>query len=293
MNQTAVAIVGASGYGARELFRLLARHPGVKLAAAVSREADRPTVAELHRSLLGIVDLRCEPFDAANLAERIKCAFLSLPHGAAASAAAPLLERGVRVIDLSADYRLKDAAIHAQWYGESHHDAANLDHAVYGLSELFPDEIAKAKLVANPGCYPTSAILGLAPLLAGNFIEPTGIIIDSKSGVSGAGRTPKLTYHFPECNESLSAYNVGSHRHTPEIEQALTEVAGQPVAVIFTPHLVPMDRGILSTIYAQPLQKVEASTLLEIYRDFYAQPFVQVVGTCRAPKTSPAPTAAT
>jgi N-acetyl-gamma-glutamyl-phosphate reductase len=189
----------------------------------------------------------------------------------------PLLERGVRVVDLSADYRLRDAAVYQEWYKEKHHDAANLAHAVYGLPEVYGDRINTAKLVANPGCYPQTAILGLAPLLANAFIELTGIVIDSKSGVSGAGRQPKLSTLFPECNESVSAYSVGSHRHTPEIEQALADVAGRPVSVIFTPHLMPMDRGIFSTIYATPTRPVTEPELTELFRSYYAgRPFVRV-----------------
>ena len=189
----------------------------------------------------------------------------------------PLLDRGIRVIDLSADYRLRDSRVYQEWYKESHHDAANLAHAVYGLPEIYGDRIDSAKLVANPGCYPQTAILGLAPLVANGLIELTGIVVDSKSGVSGAGRTPKLTYHYPECNENFAAYAVGTHRHTPEIEQALSDVAGKPVSVIFTPHLVPMDRGIFSTIYATPTQPVIESGLTDLYRSYYAgKPFVRV-----------------
>src|SRR5215213_2286841 len=186
-----VGVVGASGYAARELFRLLARHPDVSLEAACSREAERPLVGDLHPTLRKVVPLRCEPFDAAALASRIECAFLALPHGAAASAAAPLLANGVRVIDLSADYRLRDPNVYAQWYGASHQDVCNLQHAVYGQPEFYADEISAARLVANPGCYPSSAQLGLAPLVAGGLIELGGIVIDSKSGVTGAGRSPK------------------------------------------------------------------------------------------------------
>jgi N-acetyl-gamma-glutamyl-phosphate reductase len=196
-----------------------------------------------------------------------------------------LLQRDVRVIDLSADYRLRDPNVYARWYGESHGDLANLGRAVYGLPELYGDEIREARLVANPGCYPQTAILGLAPLVAGGLIELSGIIIDSKSGVSGAGRTPKLTTHFPECNESVSAYNVGSHRHTPEIEQALRDVAGAAVEVIFTPHLIPMDRGIFSTMYAVPRRAVSEAELMELYRAYYARaPFVRVVSHLPATK---------
>jgi N-acetyl-gamma-glutamyl-phosphate reductase len=188
-----------------------------------------------------------------------------------------VLQRGLRVIDLSADYRLADPNVYAQWYGHSHEDLANLTQAVYGLPELYGDEIASAQLVANPGCYPQTAILGLTPLVAGRHVELKDLIVDSKSGVSGAGRTPKLNFHFPECNESVSAYSVGTHRHTPEIEQALTAVAGEPVQVIFTPHLIPMDRGIFTTIYATPRRPFSEEQLLELYRDYYAKaPFVRV-----------------
>src|SRR5829696_904227 len=186
-----VAVVGASGYAARELFRLLARHPEARIEAACSRELERPEVGDLHPTLRTVVPLKCEPFDAESLAKRIDCAFLALPHGASASAAAPLLDKGVRVIDLSADYRLRDPNVYAQWYGASHEDVAYLAQAVYGLPELYGDEIATAQLVANPGCYPQTAILGLAPLVAGRHVELRSIIVDSKSGVSGAGRTPK------------------------------------------------------------------------------------------------------
>jgi N-acetyl-gamma-glutamyl-phosphate reductase len=189
----------------------------------------------------------------------------------------PLLERGIRVIDLSADYRLRDVKLYEHWYKESHHDAKNLAHAVYGLPEVYGDAINDAKLIANPGCYPQTAILGLAPLVANKLIELSGIVIDSKSGVSGAGRTPKLTTLFPECNESVTAYAVGSHRHTPEIEQVLGDIAGAPVSVVFTPHLMPMDRGILSTIYATPTRPVSEAELVELYRGHFAgQPFVRI-----------------
>jgi N-acetyl-gamma-glutamyl-phosphate reductase len=173
------------------------------------------------------------------------------------------------VIDLSADYRLRDPNEYAEWYGESHDDLANLAQAVYGLPEIYGEDIKTAQLVANPGCYPQTAILGLAPLVAGHHIELKPIIVNSVSGVSGAGRTPKLTTHFPECNENFSAYNVGKHRHTPEMEQALTDVAGEPVQVIFTPHLAPMDRGIFSTIYAVPRRSFTEAQLFDQYCGYY------------------------
>lgn len=273
-----VAVVGASGYAARELFRLLARHPQAEIVAACSRESERPEVGDLHPTLRTVVPLKCEPFEADSLAKRIDCAFLALPHGAAAAAAAPLLDKGVRVVDLSADYRLRDPNVYAQWYGASHEDVGNLRHAVYGQPEFFADAIAKAKLVANPGCYPSSAQLGLAPLVSAGLVELDGIIIDSKSGVSGAGRSPKPNLHYPECNEAISAYSIGTHRHSPEIEQILTDLAGRAVTVAFTPHLTPMDRGILSTIYARPKRPANQKSLVETYRDYYAdKPFVRIV----------------
>jgi N-acetyl-gamma-glutamyl-phosphate reductase len=282
------AILGGSGYTALELIKLLLRHPAVEIVAVTSRQEGTPFVSELHPSLFGRIDLRCEPFDPDRLnAAGVKCAFGCLPHGVSMETIPPLLERGIRVIDLSADYRLRDPNVYAQWYGESHADTRNLAHAVYGLPEVYGDDLAGAKLVANPGCYPQTAILGLAPLVAGRYIDLQSIIVDSKSGVSGAGRTPKLTSHFPECNESVSAYGVGNHRHTPEIEQALSDIAGEPVRVIFTPHLIPMDRGILSTIYAIPLRSFSEIQLLGLYRDYFVRaPFVRVVPHLPATKDS-------
>jgi N-acetyl-gamma-glutamyl-phosphate reductase len=276
-----VAILGGSGYTALELMKILLRHPAVEITAVASRQEGKdgpPLVAELHPVLATRIDLRCETYDADCLvAKGVQCAFGCLPHGASMSTLAALLDRGVRVIDLSADYRLRDANVYAQWYGESHADLAHLAQAVYGLPEIYGEEIPTAQLIANPGCYPQTGILGLAPLVAGQLIELNSIIVDSKSGVSGAGRTPKLTTHFPECNENVAAYNVGHHRHTPEMEQALADVAGQPVAIIFTPHLIPMDRGIFTTIYARPNRPVSESQLLELYQDYYATaPFVRI-----------------
>lgn len=271
-----IAILGGSGYTAIELIKILLKHPQAEIVAITSRQNEH--IADLHPSLLGRLDLRCEPFDADALkAKCVQVAFGCLPHGTSMEAIPPLLEREIRVIDLSADYRLRDAKVYEEWYKEPHQDAANLSHAVYGLPELTGEKLAGAKLVANPGCYPQTGILGLAPLVAKGLIELLGIIIDSKSGVSGGGRTPKLTFHFPECNESVSAYSVGTHRHTPEIEQALTGVAGKPVSVIFTPHLIPMDRGILSTIYATPTRNMTENELVELYRSYYAgKPFVRI-----------------
>jgi N-acetyl-gamma-glutamyl-phosphate reductase len=286
---TKIAILGGTGYTALELLKILLRHHGAEIVAVTSRQEGNTAIADVHPSLAGRIDLRMVPFDPDRLADwEVACVFSCLPHGASSAAVAPLLQRGIRVIDLSADYRLRDPAVFARWYGEAHHDLANLAHAVYGLPEIYHERIGSARLVANPGCYPQTGILGLAPLIAERLIHPRDLIIDSKSGVSGAGRTPKLATLFPECNESVAAYSVGEHRHTPEIEQALGDVAGAPVEVIFTPHLIPMDRGIFTTIYAQPLAAASSvSDLLELYRMYYeAAPFVRVVKQVPATKDS-------
>ena len=276
-----IAILGGSGYTAVELMKLLLRHPHAEIVAVTSRQEPGKPVSADHPILFGRLDLPMENFDADKLkAKGVTCVFGCLPHGASAEAVAPLLERGMRVVDLSADYRLKDPDEYQEWYGHPHPDVKNLEHAVYGLPEFFRDKIRTAALVANPGCYPQTAILGLAPLIREDLIDRGSIIIDSKSGVSGAGRTPKLATLYPECNENFSAYSVGVHRHTPEIEQALAHVAGSRFRVLFTPHLTPMDRGIFSTIYATPKRDVTEDGLLELFRSTYAkEPFVRVRST--------------
>jgi N-acetyl-gamma-glutamyl-phosphate reductase len=280
-----VAILGASGYSALELIKLLLRHPHAEITALTTRKSEPQPVGEVHPSLQGRLDLSFENLAPEAIAKRADYVFCCLPHGASAAAASLLLPLGKKVIDLSADYRLSDAAEYARWYGLEHADPANLKDAIYGLPELYRDDIRTASLIANPGCYPTSAILALAPLLEAGAIEPEGIIIDSKSGVSGGGREPKPQFHYPECNESISAYGVGTHRHMPEIDQILSDAAGKSVEVIFTPHLVPMDRGILSTCYAVPTRDSSTESLLSLYREFYAgEPFVRVLSGLPATK---------
>lgn len=285
---TKVAIFGGSGYTAAELIKILLRHPDALIETVTSRQEGTPAVAELHPSLTGRIDLKCEPFDPDVLKRRgVQCAFGCLPHGVSAECVRPLLDRGIRVVDLSADYRLRDPKVFEAYYGEPPHDPDNLPRAVYGLPEVYGDRIKSAALVANPGCYPQTAILGLAPLVANRRVELKGIIVNSCSGVSGAGRTPKLHTHFPECNESVSAYNIGKHRHTPEMEQVLSDVAGEPVEILFVPHLVPMDRGIFSTIYATPTEPATEKDLAALYREYYAKaPFVRVRESLPATKDS-------
>jgi N-acetyl-gamma-glutamyl-phosphate reductase len=282
---TRVAIYGATGYTALELIKILLRHPHVEITALTSRQEAKPHIAAVHPSLAGRLDLRCENLGPIEVASRADAVFCCLPHGTAQEAVPHLMLADTRVIDLSADYRLRDADVYHNWYGEKHTDAARLAEAVYGLPEWFGDAVAKARLVANPGCYPTSAILPLVPLLKAGLIEAGDIIVDAKSGVSGAGRTPKLTTHYPECNESVSAYNVGRHRHTPEIDQIVSVASGHNVEVIFTPHLIPMDRGILTTTYSRPTRDLSEDDLFAALRSAYDdQPFVRIVDHLPATK---------
>lgn len=275
---TRIAILGATGYTALELIKILLRHPNAEIVAVTSRQEGQPPISTIHPSLTNRLDLPLEDLSPAEVAARAECVFSCLPHGASAAVIPHLLAAGARVVDFSADYRLNDPEVFAQWYGQKHTDPDRLGKVVYGLPELFREAIPPASLVANPGCYPTTAILALSPLLKAGLVEPTDIIVDSKSGVSGAGRTLKLTTHYPECNESISAYNIGRHRHTPEIDQILSTAAGQPIEVIFTPQLTPMDRGILTTAYSRPVGAVTEEKVMETLREFYAdEPFVRVV----------------
>ncbi len=284
---TRIAILGATGYTALELIKILLRHPEAEIVAVTSRQEGNPPIGAIHPALHGRLDVNLEDLGPSEVASRAECVFSCLPHGASASVVPRLLEAGCRVVDFSADYRLNEVAVYEQWYGQKHPDAGRLGKVVYGLPELFREQIRGAAVVANPGCYPTSAILALAPLLKQGWIDPEGIVIDAKSGVSGAGRTLKLTTHYPECNESISAYNVGRHRHMPEIDQVLSTAAGSKVETIFTPHLIPMDRGILSTTYSRPMREASEEVLLRALRNFYAdEPFVRVIDHLPATKDS-------
>ena len=273
-----VAILGGTGYTALELIRILLRHPQARITAVTSRQDAAPHITSVHPSLSGRIDLSCQHLTPEQVAARAEFVFCALPHGASMAAIPALLAAGARVVDLSADYRLNDPAVYENWYGVAHADPTRLESTVYGLPELWAEKIPGANLIANPGCFTSTSILGLAPLLCGGYIAPTGIIIDAKSGVSGAGRSPKVTTLYSECNESVAAYSVGRHRHTPEIEQVLTQACGANVEVIFTPHLIPMDRGILCTMYAQPKQPASEDELLEAVRKFYeGKPFMRIV----------------
>jgi N-acetyl-gamma-glutamyl-phosphate reductase len=280
-----VGVLGATGYTALELVKLLLKHPHVEITALTTRQESRPHVRDIHPQLAGQLDLRLEQWGPNELAEHCDVVFGCLPHGASALVIPQLLEKNLRVIDFSADYRLNDIAVYEEWYGVKHVDADRPAKTVYGLPELFRDGIKEAQLVANPGCYPTSSSLPLAPLLAAGLIEPNDIVIDAKSGVSGAGRSPKLGTLYCEVNESFSAYGVGTHRHMPEIEQNLSLYSGKDTSVIFTPHLVPMQRGILSTCYAKPVGDVDEAALMSVLKKQYAdEPFIEVVEDLPATK---------
>jgi N-acetyl-gamma-glutamyl-phosphate reductase len=273
-----IAIVGSSGYTGGELYRLLLNHHHASITAITSEKSAGQPITSLFPHLAGLTELVCEPLDPAVIAQKADVIFLALPHVTAQEAAFRFVQLGKKVIDLSADYRLADPALYEKWYEHCHQYPDLLKSAVYGLPELHRDRIKKASLIANPGCYPTGAILGLAPLVKQKTVDLTTIIIDSKSGVSGAGRSPSLAHHYPEVNEGLMAYKIGTHRHTPEIEQELTELAGNQVTISFTPHLIPMNRGILSTIYATMNTSDTTAQVHSLYREFYKnEQFVRVL----------------
>jgi len=281
-----VAIVGASGYTGVELIRLLLNHPQVEITCVTSEQSAGKRISDVFPSLRSRCDLVLENIEPVRVSQQADFIFTALPHKAAMEVVPTFLELGRPVVDLSADYRLHDAAEYACWY-EPHLSPQLLSEAVYGLPELHRQEVAGARLVANPGCYPTSILLALAPLLRQGLVDPASIIVDAKSGVSGAGRSAKVESLFCEVNDGFRAYGVGGvHRHIPEIEQELSLLAGQEVTISFTPHLVPMDRGILSTIYAQPTREVTSAELLEVLRTAYAgEPFVRILREGEFPAT--------
>lgn len=279
-----IAVVGATGYTAVESIKLLLRHPHVDLTAVTSRSDNGTLLQVIHPSLANRTNLSLTAAEPNALRKVADVVFCCLPHGASAETIRELRGVGLRVIDFSADFRLSTESLYQQWYGDHHPWAEQLGNVPYGLPELFGEQLCGAELVANPGCYPTSAILPLAPLVKQGVIDLDDIIVDSKSGVSGAGRTAKLGTLYCEVNESISAYSVGSHRHQPEIEDIVRRATGKEVHVLFTPHLTPMDRGILSTIYVRP-RSVTAGEVLRIWRDTYQnQPFVRVVDHLPATK---------
>ncbi len=253
-----VAVLGATGYAGADLVRLLSDHPAVEMVFLSSESYAGTSFSQVHPQFKGLVDIKLQSLQVGAIPEETDLVFCALPHGKSAPVVPDLLARNLRVVDLSADFRLEQPSLYPQWYGWPHPAPALLESSVYGLPEIHASDVGKARLVANPGCFPTGALLALAPLASRRLIDGRGVIIDAKTGVSGAGRTPKPGFHFPDCSDNFKAYRVGNHQHTPEIEQELAALAGlDEVRVTFTPHLVPMIRGILSTIY------------VNLYEDYY------------------------
>jgi len=297
MKKIKTSVIGATGYAGKELTKILSRHPEVELIHLVSSSYAGKNITEVFPEFLNILDKQLIQLDLALISQDSDLIFTALPHTISMDIVPELLnKKGIKVIDLSADYRLKDMVVYKEWYKKEHKGTNKklLAQAVYGLPEIYLDEIKGASLIANPGCYPTSAILGIAPLLKYHFVKPEGIIIDSKSGTSGAGRQLSLGLHFAECNESFKAYKVLKHNHIPEIEQELTSIySGEnnqkqqmEIKVTFTPHLLPINRGILSTCYLNLKCMQSEEEILKVYQKFYQKaPFVRIFTPPNLPET--------
>ncbi|MCR2806705.1 N-acetyl-gamma-glutamyl-phosphate reductase [Paenibacillus soyae] len=272
-----VAIVGSTGYGGVELIRLLASHPQAEVTSVISSSSAGTPITEGYPHLTGIREELLDDVDAATIKSKADVVFLATPPGVASKLAPELLAAGLKVIDLSGDFRLKSPALYEQWYKKPAADEEHLGKAVFGLSEIYAENVRGADFISNPGCYPTATTLGLFPAVKAGFIDPATIIIDAKSGVSGAGRGASLGTHYSELNENLRAYKVNQHQHIPEIEMILSDAAGAEVVTTFTTHLVPMTRGIMSTMYASVRGDRSLNDFLELYRSFYeGRPFVRI-----------------
>lgn len=286
--QITAGLVGVTGYTGMELARLMTQHPSMELVRVTSRSEAGKKLADIYPFLNGIAvgELTITRPDAKDLAAACDIVFLAVPHKTAMEIADELLREGVKVVDLSADFRIEDKATYEQWYDTEHTRSELLAEAVYGLPELYEERIGKARLIANPGCYPTSCILGLAPALKNNFISTDGIVIDAKSGTSGAGRGAKVGTLFCEVHDSFRAYGLPTHRHTPEIEQEVSKLAGTDIVLSFSTHLLPIDRGILSTIYTTLTVETDLEAIHAAYTEFYAEkPHVRVLPKGQLPET--------
>lgn len=281
-----VAIIGASGYTGGELARLLCNHPEADLTVATSRQYEGIALSEVYPHLRGLTDIVCSNREIDDILDHVDLVFCAVPHKTAMAIVPQCLAGGKMVVDLSADFRLRDVAAYQAWYQE-HSSPELLTRAVYGLPELYREQIRAAQLVANPGCYPTSIILGLAPLLRAGLIDPASIIADAKSGTSGAGRGASTATLFCEVTDGFRPYKVGGkHRHIPEIEQELSLLSGSDLKISFTPHLLPVSRGILSTIYANLRESVTEEALSAVYREHYAaEPFIRLLPGEKLPAT--------
>lgn len=275
MEKLKIAIVGARGYTGKELISLLSGHPYVEIVSlfASQRLKEKIPVWEEFYSLKGVVDLCFEPFSEDKIRDDLDVVFLNVPHKVAMNYVPAFLKKGIRVIDLSADFRIKDKDIYEKWYETEHVCPEYIEKAVYGLSEIYHNQISNSDFIANPGCYPTGISLGLIPLLKNKLIDGNTIIIDSKSGVSGAGKKESLAFSYVECNETLKAYRVANHQHIPEIEQTLSDNAGEQIKITFTPHLVPLSQGMLNTMYASLIKDVSLDEIIALYEEFYKEAF--------------------
>lgn len=266
------AVLGATGYAGIELVRILSNHPEVSIEFLGSKSFDGKAIDEVYQNFDHVLDLECSEIDLEKVAKCDVC-FTALPHGASKTVIPSLIEKGIKVIDLSGDFRYDDILVYEKWYGQEHSSPELLEEAVYGLCELHREKIKTARLIGNPGCYTTCSILGAAPLLSSGLAKPDNIIVDAKSGVTGAGRSLALGYHFCECTENTRAYKIATHRHTSEIEQELSKLAKEEIMISFTPHLIPQKRGIYSTIYINLKEKKTTAEILEIYKEFYKDEF--------------------
>lgn len=281
-----VAIIGGSGYGSVELVRLLNNHPHAELVQIFSHSQAGINFSDVYPHMVTIIDQPMEELKIENISDEVELVFLATPSDVSHKLIPKILELNIKCIDLSGDFRLKDAKQYKEWYGFETMAAEYLSEAVYGLSEIYQAEIQNAKLVANPGCYPTAVLLGLIPASTNKLINTDSIIIDGKTGVSGAGRGVSLNVHYSEMNENTKAYSIGKHKHIPEIEQVLAEKSEVPVQVNFTPHIVPMTRGIMVTMYADLTESTTEAELIHLYEEFYQDhPFVRIRKSGQMPST--------
>jgi N-acetyl-gamma-glutamyl-phosphate reductase len=280
------AIIGGTGYGSIELVRLINKHPFLEIGSVVSNSQSGSSFSGIYPHLSGIVDQPLEKFDADTLSEKNDIVFLATPSGVSSKLVPQLLKSGIKCIDLSGDFRLRSMEEYENWYKHKPADEDYLKQATYGLSEIYPDQIKSSNLIANPGCYPTATTLGLIPILKTNLADGKSIIIDAKSGVSGAGRGLSLTAHYAEINENLKAYKLGAHQHIPEIEQVLSDESGNPITITFTTHLVPMTRGIMCTIYVNLKDEISTKKVIDLYKQFYQEShFIRVRPEGNIPST--------
>ncbi len=272
-----VAIIGASGYTGAESIDIILRHNQAKLVYLSALPEECGAVEEVFPRFRGRCNLQIEPLDIDKLSGLADVALCCLPHKVSMGFVPKLLDAGLKVVDFSADYRIKSTEVYEKFYQVKHTDTANLERAVYGLPELFREDIKGKDLIANPGCYPTGALLALAPLLKEAIVETDSIVVNAVTGISGAGKNPSVKFHYPNMNENIFAYGIGTHRHMPEMEQIAGQIAGTDVNILFQPHAGPFDRGILSTVYCQPKGKTNGEQLTKLYNDFYTdEPFVQI-----------------